>query len=317
MKVLILLAAVTCCIPLACSVPSRRETTVEESGSVPFHFEELDEKEEKYIDGIIDDNFENPKNDLALNSHDELHDPQTDNGLYMWRVCGTSCELQKESCGKRIPCGKVEPLVSMICPGTCAQHPFKVPTTASPTIPPKKQGCSPVHMLAGGCSNYAKLLIGGTHVMVTSLDECVQQCLKTAGCVDVMMGKGVVEGKCLLISNEFPGCRPVYTRWWKTRYDVYSILQCKLAQLSDGFADGDGLGGREFYIDNYPNRMQCLEACYQMKLDKQSSINGATYGKLGTSRQTECYCETGMKSRKPGATVWESSFFVYSTGVQK
>jgi len=86
-------------------------------------------------------------------------------------------------------------------------------------------------------------------------------------------------------------------------------------ELNGAFEVGDGTGGSEKKIGTYPNRMQCLEACYQRKKGGESSINGATFEKLGGSNQKECYCETGMTSRN-GVVKWESSYFIDPTATK-
>ena len=43
------------------------------------------------------------------------------------------------------------------------------------------------------------------------------------------------------------------------------------------------------------------------------SVNGATFGKLGGSREAECWCESGMSSRKSGDGRWESSYLEVAT----
>ena len=50
--------------------------------------------------------------------------------------------------------------------------------------------------------------------------------------------------------------------------------------LQDAFKAGDGVGGSEIKIENQKNRMKCLVACYERKLNGNSGINGVTYGKL-------------------------------------
>ena len=51
--------------------------------------------------------------------------------------------------------------------------------------------------------------------------------------------------------------------------------------VADAFSTGDGIGGSEIQIHNTDNKMDCLFACYNKKINEDNTINGATFGILG------------------------------------